>query len=253
MRLACTACVAATIACIIPACSQGKGEGVVLGTLNVSGCWTGSFNLAPDFFAADPSGSSLQIRIQNGSDFQAFSDGLSILIYDTSKIRPSPDFAGAYGVPLEVGLPPGVTPPGTPITPDANPPNVSMTMYLQKTCATQNVTLQAVKQVTVADDGTCDAPSLAGADPTAGCDPNQDDPSGVGTGLSHIAFTHVFNGNLDEGNASERLTAGCFNVYFADPRDGAPGGLGPAPPCRGHVKGTFSFFFERGRPSQPFP
>ncbi|MCL2778426.1 MAG: hypothetical protein FWD73_10520 [Polyangiaceae bacterium] len=238
---------------MIPACSQGKGDGIVVGTLNVPSCWTGPFNLDPNFFAADPAGSSLQLRIQNGSDFETFSDGISILIYDTSKIRPSSGFAGEYGDALEVGLQPEVTPPGVPVTPDPNPPNISMTMYLQKTCATQNVTLQAVKEVTIPSDGSCDAAAVAGADPTAACDPNTVNVAGVGTGQSLAAFTHVFNGNLDETNAAERLTAGCFDVYFADPREGAAGGLGPPPPCRGHIKGTFRFFFERGRPAQPFP
>jgi hypothetical protein len=94
---------------------------------------------------------------------------------------------------------------------------------------------------------------MAGADPTTGCDPNRESPAGVGSGKSVIAFTSIFNGKLDESTAAERLTAGCFDVYLADPRDIAPGGLGPPPRCRGHIKGTFSFFFERGRPSQPFP
>jgi len=152
-----------------------------------------------------------------------------------------------------VDVPPEVTAPGVPVTANPNPANVSMTLYLQRTCTTQNVTLQALKEVTITADGTCDAPSLAGADPTAGCDPDKDSPAGVGTGKSLAAFTHVFNGNLEETNAAERLTAGCFDVYFADPREGAAGGLGPPPPCRGHIKGTFNFFFERGRPSQPFP
>jgi hypothetical protein len=128
-----------------------------------------------------------------------------------------------------------------------------MALYLQKSCQTQNVALHALEEVTVPADGTCDAHALAGADPTVGCDPNKESPAGVGSGKSLIAFTHVFDGNVDEPTAAERLTAGCFDVYLADPREQAPGGTGPPPRCRGHIKGTFSFFFERGRPAQPFP
>ena len=39
---------------------------------------------------------------------------------------------------------------------------------------------------------------------------------------------------------------------FADPRETPPPGNQP-PTCRGPLRGNFSFFFERGRPSQPFP
>jgi hypothetical protein len=130
---------------------------------------------------------------------------------------------------------------------------VSLTLYLQKSCQTQNVTLHAVEEVSIPADGTCDARALAGADPTVGCDPTKESPAGVGSGKSAIAFTHVFDGDVGEKNAAERLNAGCFDVYLADPREVAPGGGGPPPRCRGHIKGSFSFFFERGRPAQPFP
>lgn len=243
------------VASLVPACSQGEGEGKIAGTLDVADCWTGAFDLDPDFFAAVPYRDTLQIRIQNGSDFANFSDGLSIMLYDTTKVRPNPlnGFTGQYGVPLEVDLPPEVTPPGVPVVANPDPAIVSLTLYLQKSCRVQNVTLHAVNEVTIPTDGTCDARPMKGADPSAGCDPNTESPGGVGTGKSLISFTHIFNGQVDEATAAERLSAGCFDVYLADPREVAPGGLGPPPPCRGHIKGTFSFFFERGRPSQPFP
>jgi hypothetical protein len=237
-----------------PACSQGEGDGSIQGTLNVPNCWTGGFDLNPNFFAAVPYRNEMTYRIQNGSDFQSFSDGLTILLTDITKVRPDPTtgFAGAYRQPLRVDLPNAVTPPGVPVEPDPNPALVNMTLYLQKSCSTQVVALQAVDQVALPNDGTCTVQAQPGADPSQGCAPDKDAPAGVGTGKSLIAFTSVANGKLDETTAAERLNAGCFDVYFADPRDTPPPGNTP-PTCRGHIRGTFSFFFERGRPSQPFP
>lgn len=239
----------------LPSCSQGEGSGKVTGTLNVPNCWTGPFQLDADFLAGVPYREGLQLRIQSGSDFESFSDGMSILLYDITKVRPDPanGFAGRYAQPLKVDLPPEVTPPGVPVIADADPALVAMNLYLQKSCRTQNVALHAVEEVSIPTDGTCDAAPLMGADPTTGCDPAKSAPAGVGSGKSLISFTYVFDGKVDEAEAAERLTAGCFDVYLADPREVAPGGLGPPPRCRGHIRGSFSFYFERGRPSQPFP
>lgn len=239
----------------LASCSQGEGTGKVAGALNVPNCWTGPFELDTDFLAGVPYREGLQLRIQSGSDFQTFSDGLSILLYDITKVRPDPDngFAGRYGQPLAVDLPPEVSPPGVPVKAKADPAMVALSLYLQKSCRTQNVTLHAVEEVAIPTDGTCDVRPMMGADPSLGCDPAREAPAGVGNGRSLISFTYVFDGKVDEPQAAERLTAGCFDVYLADPREVAPGGLGPPPRCRGHVRGTFSFFFERGRPSQPFP
>lgn len=252
-RLATITALAFALGEIAPACSQGEGEGRIVGTLDAPGCWTGAFVLNPDFLAAVPYRDALILRLQSGSDFQNFSDGLSILINDRTKIRPDTGrgFGGRYREALRVDLPPEVTPPGTPIAPEADPALVSMTLYLQRSCRTQTVTLQAVDEVTLPDDGTCTARAVAGADPTQGCAPDREAPAGVGSGKSLIAFTSLANGKLDEETAAERLNAGCFDVYLADPREAQAGG--PPPPCRGHIRGSFSFFFERGRPAQPFP
>lgn len=243
------------LASTLPACSQGEGSGKVAGTLNVPNCWTGPFNLSADFLAGEAYREGLQLRIQSGSDFESFSDGVSILLDDIGKVRPDPahGVAGLYNQPLVVDLPPAVVPPGVPVKANPDPAFVSLTLYLQKSCRTQNVALYAVQEVSIPTDGTCGANAMTGADPTTGCDPAKDAPAGIGSGKSLIAFNHVFDGNLDEPQAAERLTSGCFDVYLADPRDVAPGGLGPPPRCRGHIRGTFSFYFERGRPSQPFP
>lgn len=248
-----TTVVGLAIAASSPACSQGEGNGSIKGTLNIPDCWNGAFDLDPDFFAAVPyRETSLTIRIQRGSDFQNFSDGISILASDITKIRPSKDNPGKYGQALRVDIPPEVTPPGTPVVADPDPALVSFALYLQRSCKTQTVTLNAVDEVTIPSDGTCTADAMRGADPTQGCAVDKDAPGGVGSGKSLIAFTSLANGKLDEEDAAQRLNQGCFDIYLADPRDAKPGG-GTPPPCRGHLRGTFSFYFERGRPAQPFP
>jgi hypothetical protein len=76
-------------------------------------------------------------------------------------------------------------------------------------------------------------------------------PNNVAT--STMTFTSLFDGNAGESNARQRLTDASFDLYLADPRDICPGGLGPPPRCQGHLQGNFHFYFQRGRPAQPFP
>jgi hypothetical protein len=277
---------------IAPGCSLGQGQGAVTGTLNVPDCWSGSFDLHPDFFAAVPqtgpngvrsATTGIEIRIQNGGDFESFSDGLIIVVDDAGLVRGDPaadgtSRPGLLNTPLVVSLAPGVLPPGVPVTPIANPPIVHASLYLNRTCRTQNDALYALDAVTVnsADpDHDCDRPDggeaplpcgtpavASGADGgmTAG---DAMTPAGdaaappPATGLvrqSTITFAHLFDGNPDEANAGERLTnVPSFDFYLADPREICPGGLGPPPRCRGHIKGWFNFYFQRGRPAQPFP
>ncbi len=278
------AAAAALLAVTSPACSLSDGQGDVVGTLNVPGCWSGKFDLNPDFFAGVPYKSTLQLRIQSGGDYESFSDGISILIDDASQIRGGGDGSkpGLYGVPLAVSLPPAVTPPGVPIAAVASPASVHMALYLQRTCHTQNVALYALDKVTVNADGSCDAadgggsetlpctaitpapisPAAGGAD--AGADATLSDASAGASAdagaapaptvrASTITFRSLFDGNPDEDVAAKRLNEGTFDVYLADPRDLCPGGLGPPPRCRGHLTGSFKFYFQRGRPAQPFP
>jgi hypothetical protein len=70
---------------------------------------------------------------------------------------------------------------------------------------------------------------------------------------STITFSALFDGNPNESNAGERLSSGTFDFYLGDPREICPGGLGPPPRCRGYLHGSFNFYFQRGRPAQPFP
>jgi hypothetical protein len=231
---------------LVTACtSSDDGKGSVRGTLDIPDCWTGAFDLAPDFFAAMPYRSSLQVRLQQGSDFQSFADGLAFSVQDTSKIRPAEGFAGLYNVPLPVGLPQGVAPTGTPVVAQANPALVSMSVYLQRTCRTRNVSLYAVDGVLLEADGSC------GERPSVPLACNGDEKTRP-VGRSTITFKKLPNGKPDERNAEERLVEGSFDVYLADVREGCFPGVVPSP-CRGHLVGDFRFYYERSRPAQPFP
>jgi hypothetical protein len=298
----------AIFAALAPGCSLGGGHGSVTGTLDVPLCWSGGFDLKPNFFAAVPSmgtgttptsSDAVQIRIQNGGDFEAFSDGLSILVDDAGEVRGDPDALGnprpsLLGKTLIVSLPPGVTPPGVPIMVNATPSIVHATLYLQKTCRTQNVALYAVDAVSLEADGTCNRPAtgeappacgapamgsdggaltvadagVASAAPDSGAPVTPIDSGALATmpdagtseagggassvGTSTITFTNLFDGNPAEENAQKRLTDATFHFYLADPREICPGGVGPPPRCRGDISGYFKFYFQRGRPAQPF-
>ena len=275
---------------VAPGCSLGQGQGTVTGTLDVANCWSGGFDLKPSFFAAVPtvsgtlgtsettSGSdALQLRIQNGGDFESFSDGLAILVDDAGEVRgdPLPDGTkrpSLLNTNLAVSLPVGVVPAGVPITPVANPAIVHGTLYLEKTCRTQNVALYAMDRVTLNPDGTCNRPDggdlllpcggpaevpnadggMSTAQMPAAADASVPSPSGAVVS-SWINFADLFDGNPDEPEAPQRLTTAKFHFYLGNPREICPGGLGPPPRCRGELQGNFSFYFERGQPAQPFP
>lgn len=208
LRLA--AWLAAFATCASSGCALGEGSGeVVSDRLRVDSCWDGPYDMQPDFFAGAPYRDSFQIRIQRGADLQEMSDGLSILVDDVHYVR------GVLGVPLQVGLSPGVSPPGVPVQPDPNPPPVHMALYLHNTCREQLSTLYAVRGV--------------------------------------ITFERLFNGDPNETNADERLTSAVFDVMVVDPRKQPPGG-GPIDQEQlSRVTGWFQFYFERGQPGQPFP
>jgi hypothetical protein len=284
MRALTTAVSLILVYLVAPGCSLATGQGVVTGNLNVADCWSGKFNLNPDFFAAIPYRDTLDIRIQSGGDFQTFSDGISILVDNVHVIRGDAPFApGLLHTAIPVSLSPGVTAPGVPVMAVANPALVHLAVYLQRTCHTQDVALYAVDKVSLNANGTCGADdrgdpgdgglltiqcpgaaaSSAAADASsvdaaseAGTDAGGNDGGStpLPTASSTITFDSLFNGNPDETDADQRHTVvPTFDVYLADPRDACPGGLGPPPPCRGHLTGRFDFYFQRGRPAQPFP
>jgi len=222
-------------------CSTGEGTGSVTSDkLYVENCWDGPFNLQPTFFASDPFEDTQEIRIQRGDRIVEESDGVLFTVSNVSKIRST-----QLGHEIALGLPVGVRPPGFPITVDANPPEVNMSVYLNDTCHLQNGALYAVS--------------------------------------GSIKFNSLFSGNRNENNADARLTDAEFTAVVTDPRDatlGAAGGsagdagesdAGDAattvvastgagattirynPAHESTVTGNFRFFFQRGIPAQPFP
>jgi hypothetical protein len=285
------------------ACSVGDGTGSVTGVLDVPYCWSGAYNLYPNFFAGDPYENSLTIRIQNGGDFAQFSDGISILVDNVHEIRGDPPFSPPLlNLPLTVALSAGVSIPGAPVVPQPQASLVHATVYLQKSCPTQTVALYALESVSgdaagncnpaptgpyilqcnspttqglaaVAEGGLADAAFLhqdaSTRDATLPIEASTSDagdggpvigneggtvlPANASVLHSTMTFQSLFDDNVTETNAAERLTQATFDLYLADPRDACPGGLGPPPPCRGHLHGNFQFYFEQGQPAQPFP
>lgn len=242
-------------AAAVPSCSLGGGQGSVTGNLDVVDCWSGPFNLQPDFFAAVPYRQELLIRIQNGGDYENFSDGVSILVDDVNQVR-----GGMLGKAIPVALQPEVTPPGVPIAVVPDPAIVHFSLYLQRSCRLETPALYVTREVTLNQDGSCGAGADSGAqtlacNPDAGPDGGADAgaPAALPTAKSTITFASLFDGDPDEADAQKRLTDATFDVYLADPREVCPGGVGAPPRCRGHLTGSFRFYFQRGRPAQPFP
>ena len=201
---------------ITTGCGTGEGVGQIHSdALHMENCWDGPFDLNPNFFGGVSDRSSYQIRVQRGSELEDVSDGVSVLVDDVHEIRGDGNQPSQLGLPLRVGLPPSVTPPGIPRTTDPNPPVVHLTLYLHRTCHAQVAALYAV-------DG-------------------------------YIVFKHLFNGDANEPNADKRLTEATFDVVVADPRDQPTDGSPIPESAISHLQGWFRFYFERGQPAQPFP
>jgi len=255
-------CGFAALSFALTGCSLGQGEGVVHsdalfahdcvqpsegatcpfalpdgGTGMDTGC--DNYDLLPDFFAAIPYRSTIQMRLQRGTDIAELSDGLAVQVNDVDKIRKAlcqkngqPDDCsigddGDAGVFVEVpvALPLGVRPAGAPISP--LPPcdeatqvcgvaPVSVSLYLQKSCHNQNTVLYAVS--------------------------------------GWVRFHSLFSGDANEKSAAAKYTDAEFDVTIGDPRDAPLGEPADAIPTEftSHLTGYFRFYFERGRPGQPF-
>jgi hypothetical protein len=213
-------------------CTTGEGSGWVRSTrLVATNCWDGPFDLGPTFFAADPFMDTQQIRVQRGDRLVDISDGVLLVVNDVAKIRKE-----QLDKPIPLGLPIGVTPPGLPRRVQANPPQVSMSLYLNDSCHVQDPAVYSVG-------GT-------------------------------ITFHSLFSGNRNENEADQRLTDAEFTAQVTDPRDatlgtaaddtGADAGTDGGVLVLGDggvtvryatstLTGQFRFFFQRGLPAQPFP
>ena len=221
----------ALVALTAAGCTTGEGSGWVRSErLMAENCWDGPFDLGPTFFASDPFMNTQQIRIQRGDNMVGTSDGVIFVVNDVSKIRSELD------TPIPLGLPIGVTPPGQPRRVEANPPEVSMSLYLNNSCHNQNPTVFSVG-------GT-------------------------------ITFHSLFSGNPNENSAHQRFTDADFDALVTDPRNAALERAGTPVADAGaeagvvfeygdsgivvryavsKVLGHFEFYFQRGQPAQPFP
>lgn len=248
-----------TLAAAATGCSLGRGEGEVHSDdLYAADCVLPSdqncpgpdgidvgcdaYDLRPDFFAAVPYRETIQMRIQRGTDITELSDGLSVLVNDIDKIRAplheKQDAAIAGGaseedakklyVEVPVAIPVGVFPPGS--VPAPPPPcdeatqvcgtlPVAISLYLQKSCHNQNAILYAVS--------------------------------------GWIRFRSLFSGDPNEKSAAEKYIDADFDVIVGDPHDaplGEPIDADAIPKEKtSHLTGYFRYYFERGKPGQPFP
>ncbi len=240
-------------------CSLGRGEGEVHSDdLYAAECVLPSlvscegpdgtdvgcnaYDLRPDFFAAIPYRQTIQMRIQRGTDINELSDGLAVLVNDIDKIRAplkvKQDAAMASGateeeakelyVEVPVAIPVGVFPPGS--VPAPPPPcdaktqvcgtlPVAISLYLQKSCHNQNIILYAVS--------------------------------------GWVRFHSLFSGDPNEKSAANKYIDAEFDVIVGDPHDaplGEPIDADAIPKEKtSHLTGYFKYYFERGKPGQPFP
>jgi hypothetical protein len=208
---------ASLVALGLSGCSLGDGEGEVFSDhLVATSCWNDRYDMGPDFFAAVPFRNTVQLRVQRGTDIQEVSDGVSVLVNDIETIRTE-----YLGVPIQVSLPPGVSPPGVAegsqcggqSCPD---PTVHVALYLLQSCHNQNTVLYGLS-------GT-------------------------------VTFRELFSGDPNEETGSDKLTEAEFDVMVGDPRDAPRSGPSAGiVPNQSRLEGHFRFFFERGQPAQPFP
>jgi hypothetical protein len=61
-----------------------------------------------------------------------------------------------------------------------------------------------------------------------------------------IVFQSLFSGDPNEADAGDRQSDACFTARFTDLRDTDEEHIST-------VSGCFDFFFQRGKPAQPFP
>lgn len=265
-------------AALITGCSLGQGTGEVtsndlfahecwgqVGNLGASG--NGVYELQPDFFAAIPYRSTLQVRVQHGDDLQEVSDGLLVLVDDVNKIRDSLIVARA----LQVGDL-GVSDAGAgdagagDAGADGGAPvcaTLSSTSGLLGPHADGSTTFQVALPAGVIPPGSPSVPpqDLLDNPPNVhmalylhrSCH-NQNTVLYAVSGTA--TFTSLFSGNPNESSAAEKLIqVTSFDIQVGDLRDVPLGAYPREIPCelQSRIHGSFRFYFDRGQPAQPFP
>ena len=99
-------------------CAKGSGEGDAVGQVWAPDCGLNGepFDLNPDFFAMQPSGSVeiIDIVVQRGSDLPSYSDGIAVFVRNPELLKET-----MLGTEIELG---GLEAP------------IEMTLYLNATC-----------------------------------------------------------------------------------------------------------------------
>jgi hypothetical protein len=265
----------AIVGLVIASCSLGQGTGdVTSDKLFAHECWgqidgggnplEQSYDLQPDFFAANPYRSTLQIRVQRGNDLHEVSDGISVLIDDVPKIRAALDVArtlqssnagvadaGAVDAGAVDGGPSAVCAP-SPAASGVLGPHADGT-------ATFQVALPA--GVTPPGSPSVPPPDLLDDPPIVhvafylhrSCH-NQNTVLYAVSGT--ITFTALFSGDPNESSAAEKLIeVPRLDLQVGDIRDVPLGAYPREIPCglQSRLQGSFKFYFDRGQPAQPFP
>ena len=209
---------------VLFSCTIGEGTGEVTSDqLFAENCWSGPFDLAPTFFAANPDsrGDSMTIRVQRGENPVEVSDGLILVINDVSSIRNE-----QLGQGINVGLPIGVSPPGLPDPATLKSPQVSLTLYLYNTCHVQNSALHSIG-------GTINFASLFSGDRNE---------NNAGDLLTDATFEATLVDPRDVLLIEDETAGTLEEVFESFPEERVT-----------NISGRFRFFFERGVPAQPFP
>ncbi|MFO0754902.1 MAG: hypothetical protein U0359_00305 [Byssovorax sp.] len=270
----------------VGACSLGQGEGSVSsdalfahecwGAIDPSGNVRGDvYDLKPDFFAAIPYYKNKQlIRVQRGNDIEEVSDGILVLIDDSTKIRDA--IAGMHTLDAGLGdagdagdldagdagdagdLDAGVSAPPSCKARDADAGDGGDGGIAPLAPNTFQVAIPA--GVTPPGSPAVPPPDLLADPPIVhlafflhrSCH-NQNTVLYAVSGT--MTFNSLFSGDPNESQGSQKLTEASFDVQVGDLRDVPLGHYAREIPCelQSNLKGHFRFYFERGQPGQPFP
>ncbi len=255
---------------LITGCSLGEGTGEVKSDrLFAHECWgqvdgggnpsEEVYDMQPDFFAANPYRSTVQIRVQRGNDLEEVSDGLAVLIDDVPKIRAALAVARTLKS-SDAGVEDAGAPdPGSPMAcPGAGPPTGSLGPHADGS-ATFQVALPA--GVTPPGSPSVPPPDLLEDPPIVhvslylhrSCH-NQNTVLYAVSGT--VTFTSLFSGDPNESSAAEKLIdVTKLDLQVGDIRDVPLGAYPREIPCalQSRIQGKFKFYFDRGQPAQPFP